>query len=267
MDYFDRQVFAGPPENTRDVIIAASKSLAKGEWKRCEELLLALPIWSLVHNSDQVKAMLRRKIQEEGLRTYLFTYSSYYDSMSLEQLSQMFELPKNSIHSIVSKMMISEELHASWDQPTGSVVMHKVEPSRLQYLSMQFAERAAQAVENNERMLDSRTGGYGYKFDAKPQKERWQDRDQRQNRPYQNRQQGQGGNRTNKDNQHNNNQYGNNQYGNNQYGNNQYGNNQYNNQQQRGGYSGQYQQRGYQGNRDGQDRKPRQPGQRRDFVK
>jgi len=178
LDYFDRSVFAGPPENTRDVIITAAKCLSKGDWKRCEELLLALPVWNLVNKSDQVKAMVRRKVQEEGLRTYLFTYSTFYDSMSLDHLSKMFELPKNTVHSIVSKMMISEELHASWDQPTGAIVMHKVEPTRLQYLAMQFAEKAATFVENNERILDSRMGGYGYKFEAKPQqKERWQERD------------------------------------------------------------------------------------------
>lgn len=178
LDNYDRSVFVGPPENTRDVIITASKALSKGDWKKCEVLLLELPIWNLVSKGDQVKVMLRRKIQEEGLRTYIFAYNSFYDSMSLEQLSKLFELPKNTVHSIVSKMMISEELHASWDQPTGAIVMHKVEPTKLQYLAMQFADRAAAFVENNERLLDSRMGGYsGYKFDQKTvqQKERWQD--------------------------------------------------------------------------------------------
>ena len=60
LDNYDRSVFVGPPENTRDVIITASKALSKGEWKRCEVLLLGLPVWNLVSKSDQVKAMLRR---------------------------------------------------------------------------------------------------------------------------------------------------------------------------------------------------------------
>jgi len=178
LDYYDRQVFAGPPENTRDFVIAAAKSLSNGDWKKCADLLLTLPVWNLVPNSEAVKSMLKRKIQEEGLRTYLFTYSSFYDSLSLGQLSDIFELPKNTVHSLVSKMMISEELHASWDQPTGSIIMHKVEPTRLQSLGLQLAEKAAVLVEFNERLLDSRTGSYGYnKFDIKPvNKDRWQDR-------------------------------------------------------------------------------------------
>jgi len=174
LEIYDRQVFTGPPENTRDMIITASKHLSKGNWKKCEEQILGLNVWNLVHNSDQVKSMLRRKIQEEGLRTYLFTYSSNYKSMSLQQLSDRFELPQNNVHSLVSKMMINEELHASWDQPTGAIVMHGAEPSRLQYLAIQLADKAAGFVEVNERNSDPRNalGGYGYnKFgDNKGQK-------------------------------------------------------------------------------------------------
>jgi translation initiation factor 3 subunit C len=155
-------LFAGPPESTRDIIVAASKALAKGDWKRCETLLLGLPVWNLLPKTDQVKAMLRGRIQEEGLRTFFFTYGTHYDSLSLDHLSQMFELDKTAVHQIISKMIINEELHGSWDQPSGSIIMHRVEPSRLQYLALQFADKASQFVENNERLLDVRTGSYGY---------------------------------------------------------------------------------------------------------
>jgi len=187
LDYFDRQVFTGPPENNRDFVAAASKALSTGDWKLCESLLLSLKVWSLMPNADNVKNNLKRRIQEEGLRTYLFTYSHFYDSMSLNELASMFDLTTNVVHSLVSKMVISEELHASWDQPTGSIIMHRVEPTKLQYLALQFAEKAAVFVENNERLLDTRTGGYGYgKAEASklPTKERgpgpWQESGYRQ---------------------------------------------------------------------------------------
>jgi len=171
LDLFERQVFTGPPETTRDYVITAAKALSKGEWKRCEELLLNLPVWDLVHGVDQVKAMLRSKIQEAGLRTYLFTYSRHYNSLSLEALCQMFDLPPATATSIISKMMFNDELHASTDQPSKTVVMHRVEPSKVQYLALQYAERLATYVDNNELILDARTGCYGNKHEpAKPQK-------------------------------------------------------------------------------------------------
>ena len=52
-------------------------------------------------------------------------------------LLQMFALPESAVHSIVSRMMMGEELLARWDQTTRSIVMHHTEPSRLQHLAMQ----------------------------------------------------------------------------------------------------------------------------------
>jgi len=163
MDYYDRQPFKGPPENSRDHVMAASKCLGKGDWEKCSTLLLSLSVWSLIPDHVRVKAMLKEKIQIEGLRTYLLTYSSHYESMSLEQLCQMFELTQKTLHTVVSKMMINEDLHAAWDQPTGSIVLHKVDPTPLQSVSLQYAEKAALLVESNERLFDAVTGGSVYR--------------------------------------------------------------------------------------------------------
>jgi hypothetical protein len=38
-------------------------------------------------------------------------------------------------------MMISEELSASWDQPTGTIIFNKVQPTKLQQLALQFADK------------------------------------------------------------------------------------------------------------------------------
>ncbi len=43
------------------------------------------------------------------MRTYIFTYAETYNSLSLERLAQMFELPLQLVHSIVSKMIFKEE--------------------------------------------------------------------------------------------------------------------------------------------------------------
>eukprot|EP01120_Amphizonella_sp_Union-15-10_P006783 TRINITY_DN2230_c0_g1_i1.p1 TRINITY_DN2230_c0_g1~~TRINITY_DN2230_c0_g1_i1.p1 ORF type:complete len:995 (-),score=230.32 TRINITY_DN2230_c0_g1_i1:22-2919(-) len=166
MDNYNRQVFRGPPENTREYVIASAKALSEGDWRKASQLLLDLEIWKLVPSYEiHIKPMLQRKIQEQGLRTYLYTYSQYYDSLSLEELSRMFELAPNTIHGIVSKMMISEQLRASWDQPTGCVVMNRIEPTSLQYLALQFAEKANVLVENNDSNESRTTFSY---------RDRWQ---------------------------------------------------------------------------------------------
>jgi translation initiation factor 3 subunit C len=69
-----------------------------------------LQVWDLFFQATRVRDMITQKIQEESLRTYLFTYSSVYDSISMVTLAEMFELEKGTVHSIISKMIINEEL-------------------------------------------------------------------------------------------------------------------------------------------------------------
>ncbi|KAF9163115.1 Translation initiation factor 3 subunit c [Mortierella sp. AD011] len=161
LDYNSRQVFTGPPENTRDHIMGAAKALATGEWQKSVELINAIKIWDLMPEASKIKEMLGHKIQEEGLRTYLFTNASYYSSVGLEQLAKMFELPLNNVISIVSKMIWNEELSASIDQVSNVVVLHHVQLTQLQSLAMAFAEKASGFVEGNEKLLESKTPQQG----------------------------------------------------------------------------------------------------------
>jgi len=94
-DQYNHQVFTGPPEQTRDFVMRASKALMQGDWKTCAKFVSNLDVWQLVPGDDaaeKIGAMLTDKIKLEGLRTYLFAYSKQYDSLSLGQLSAMFEM-------------------------------------------------------------------------------------------------------------------------------------------------------------------------------
>eukprot|EP00735_Rhodelphis_limneticus_P009130 TRINITY_DN2556_c0_g1::TRINITY_DN2556_c0_g1_i1::g.19161::m.19161 TRINITY_DN2556_c0_g1::TRINITY_DN2556_c0_g1_i1::g.19161 ORF type:complete len:969 (-),score=310.54,sp/Q9XHM1/EIF3C_MEDTR/40.77/0.0,eIF-3c_N/PF05470.7/6.9e-186,PCI/PF01399.22/5.7e+03,PCI/PF01399.22/1.5e-14,Baculo_DNA_bind/PF04786.7/0.015,Baculo_DNA_bind/PF04786.7/3e+03,DUF4363/PF14276.1/7.9,DUF4363/PF14276.1/21,TPR_2/PF07719.12/1.5e+04,TPR_2/PF07719.12/2.1,TPR_2/PF07719.12/1.5e+03,PTS_IIA/PF02255.11/5.8e+03,PTS_IIA/PF02255.11/1.5,PTS len=158
MDYYNNQVFQGPPEVLRDHVMCAARHLMKGDWQQAQDIINKLKMWQFIPNSAEVKAMLNRRIQLEALRTYIFTFASSYDSLSLAILSRMFNLDEKVVHANLSKMMINDELHASWDQPTSTIVMHKhAEPTRLQFLALQLADKVNTLVENNERLLDCRT--------------------------------------------------------------------------------------------------------------
>uniref|UniRef100_A0A8C4ZPS3 Eukaryotic translation initiation factor 3 subunit C n=1 Tax=Gadus morhua TaxID=8049 RepID=A0A8C4ZPS3_GADMO len=164
----ERQPLLGPPESMREHVVAASKAMKMGDWRTCHSFIINekmnSKVWDLFPETQCVREMLVRKIQEESLRTYLFTYSSVYDSISMGTLSEMFELELAMVHSIISKMIINEELMASLDQPTQTVVMHRTEPTSLQNMALQLAEKLGGLVENNERVFDLKQGVYGGYF-------------------------------------------------------------------------------------------------------
>ncbi|KAG7122348.1 Eukaryotic translation initiation factor 3 subunit C like protein [Verticillium longisporum] len=110
--------------------------------------------------------MLAKQIQEEGLRTYLFTYAPFYDTLASETLSAMFEMETSKVLAVISKMISHEELAASLDQVTSTVIFRKgVELSRLQSLAIAMSDRASSLIETNERTLEQRTQGSANAFE------------------------------------------------------------------------------------------------------
>jgi translation initiation factor 3 subunit C len=170
LEYTEKQVFQGPPENTRDHVMQAAKALATGDWKKCQDLISKIAIWDLLGaEKDRIKEMLSSQIQEEGLRTYLFTYAPYYDTLSLTTLSGMFELDTKKIAAVVSKMISHEELAAALDQVNDAIVFRKgVELSRLQSQVITLSEKAMGILETNEKVLETRTAGMANAFQRDP---------------------------------------------------------------------------------------------------
>ncbi|VDM59025.1 unnamed protein product [Angiostrongylus costaricensis] len=162
----EKSSLIGPPENTREHVVAASRAMLAGDWKKCRDYIvndkMNQKVWNLFRNAESVKEMVVKRIQEESLRTYLLMYSTVYATVSLKKLATLFELDKKQVHSVISKMIIQEELSATLDEPTDCLMMHRVEPSRLQMIALNLTDKLQQLADNNEQILEPRTGRSGY---------------------------------------------------------------------------------------------------------
>jgi len=178
----ERNSINAPPDNIREHLVAASKAMKLGDWKKCVSFTindkLNKQIWNRFPNPDAVKAMLIEKIKEESLRTYLFTYSQFYSNLSIDWLADNFELEKKKIQSIITKLILSDNsnkedtrfydrdvkgLSASWDGPTDTLVLHGTEPTRLQNIALQMSSKLAAIVDINEKIAMEQ-GRSSYQF-------------------------------------------------------------------------------------------------------
>lgn len=201
----ERQSLVGPPESMREHVVAAAKAMRHGDWNACANFIvnkkMNVKVWDLFFEANRVREMMVKFIKEESLRTYLFTYSNVFASISVPHLADMFKLPKSKVHSVISKMIINEELMASLDDPTETIVMHRSEPSRLQALSMQLADKVTNLVDANERIFEMKQGNFfqrggnqGYNRDRQNYRNQNQNQNWNNNRRQENRNRGNRGN-------------------------------------------------------------------------
>ncbi len=164
LDVYERQVFAGPPENTREHVLVAGRLLLLGEWRKAKAALFGIEAWRLVGDQvakDKMQAQLDPQLREAALRTYVLSALPHYKALSLATLAPMFEVSEASAHATVSRMIGSQELSAAWDQLTQALVPHAhatSEPSALQALALHFADRANALLDASEQQSQSQDG-------------------------------------------------------------------------------------------------------------
>lgn len=164
LEQYERQPITGPPESLRDTIIAATRSLQLGKWRECRDYVFSLSIWD--YNQEDLKQTqerLEQNIKQEALRTYLFTYGHLYNSYSVGSLTEMFQLPREKIHSLLSKMMLKNELQALWDQTGEFVLLNHKHASKIQNDSLVVVDKLLQFIDCNESMISSKGNAGGGK--------------------------------------------------------------------------------------------------------
>jgi translation initiation factor 3 subunit C len=179
---YNRQVFTGPPESTREHVMAAAKSLVEGNWRKACDYILNLGVWDLIPagGGAAVKTMLRTKIKEESLRIYLLTHGAHYASLSVSHLSLTFEMEISEVRRIVSAMLANKTINGAWDLSADVLVMYQVDPTHLQTMAVLVADKVGVLSESNERLIAPLSGGnYGKEEWLENRKQQWNNENRR----------------------------------------------------------------------------------------
>ncbi|CAF3477412.1 unnamed protein product [Rotaria sp. Silwood1] len=156
MNQGEKQLIFESMETMREHIIATSHALKIGDWNRCINCLINnkmnKQIWSLMPQGTKVFEMLINKIKEESLRIYLITNTMMFDSISIPNLADMFELSIKQVHEIICKMIINEELMASVEDSNQFLILNSNRWSRIQSLSVELMDKTLRLYEQNQKL-------------------------------------------------------------------------------------------------------------------
>lgn len=167
LEYRERQVFDGPPENARDHVMLAARSLGKCDWKTAANLLMKIQIWSLFNNSEEIKHSIVSELKIQGLRTFIFKNRASFTKCSISSLSEMFELTESKVKAVIAKLIRNDDVHALINLRSNTVDFTQGEDCRankLQQLVLNLSDKCSQIIERNEKLS---IGGYQIQLDIK----------------------------------------------------------------------------------------------------
>jgi translation initiation factor 3 subunit C len=114
LDNYEKQIFNGPPETIKELILCSTSSMTKGDWKKCSEMILSLKIYNHYKNREEIKNTINQHIKQTSLKCYLVLYSHQFSSFSLDSLTAKFALEKPYVRRGISAMILDGEIEAKW---------------------------------------------------------------------------------------------------------------------------------------------------------
>ena len=123
-------------------------------WKYLGNITVGKIIWiTESHHDESITPSGSRETSDRGRKypgdngailtgcQHLLSPNLTTNPLSPLVLSQMFSLTNAQIHALISKMILNDELKASWDKPTDLLMLHRAESSKLQSLTKQTADK------------------------------------------------------------------------------------------------------------------------------
>jgi hypothetical protein len=150
LENYEKQIFNGPPETIKELILSSTSFLTKGDWKNCSDLINTLKIYNH-HKNENIKNILNNAIKETGLKCFIIFYSNQYSSFSLENLSKKMQLDKQIVKKIVNEMILDRTINGKWNNNTLHINNEEFNWSMIRHLE----ENLNTITEQNLALLEA----------------------------------------------------------------------------------------------------------------
>ncbi|GMM28574.1 translation initiation factor eIF3 core subunit C [Martiniozyma asiatica (nom. inval.)] len=158
LEYAVRQYFRGPAEDARDCVIIAALDLVKGDWKSVISKFSELKVWGMMPNEVAILKMLENLVKEVALKTWIYCEAGIIKRYTVGRLSSRFELNKEEIVAIISRMIYRDEIDAVLKLDQNDIIINFQDKYRgFGDVLKNLADKINTVVEKNEKLS---TGGF-----------------------------------------------------------------------------------------------------------
>lgn len=156
MDALDRNLFDGPAENTRELVVLAARSLALSDWETCSRLCLSAKAWShLPDFNESIKEMIINRIKDSALCTFIYNHGASFNALSIEYLSTSFEMTNAAVTDLISRLITETGISAALSED-GMFLNWKAntELSRIQEMALLLSDKVQVIMDRNNESDD-----------------------------------------------------------------------------------------------------------------
>lgn len=134
-------ILFGAPNSTKEVLIAVSNALKQGNCRDAIKTLERAEAWLDfpgfgTGDAKHVRAKVTAKVKEDALRVFLYTSACSFSTLSLDHLTQRFDMPRPEAKCVINQALVDKEspLVAFWDENEMFLHVDRGNVTRLQHL-------------------------------------------------------------------------------------------------------------------------------------
>jgi translation initiation factor 3 subunit C len=164
MEYSERALFVGPPENFKERIVFATKAIMRGAWKDAVDAISGIPIWNTVNTTtttttttpligNNILEMIIKQIKLESLRCFILT-SRIYTHIHIPRFSTRFSLSPQDVQTLFSSMLYESQIYGVLDMQKQVIELDWEYANQIDYIANSFVEKEVVLKEYSEKMND-----------------------------------------------------------------------------------------------------------------